>query len=527
MMALKVKITMSAIDKREARRMTTNARLRKGTKLIRFTMVFIFILALLLLQPSAALAEYGTGDGQFQYPKDVAVDSSGNVYVADTSNCRIQKYDSEGNFLTKWGSYGSGDGEFYFPVSIAVYSSDEESYVYVADNNNKRIQKFDSEGNFLTKWGSVGTGQGQFLNPKGVAVDSSGNVCVVDTYNYISGEWIWPDYHIQKFDSSGDFITGWGPKGISNGEFMYPTSITVDPLGNVYATDFSEWPNQRIQKFDSEGNFLTKWGSYGSGDGEFSYPQGIAVYSSDEESYVYVCDTANNRVHKFDSDGQWLDTWGSEGTGAGYFSYPEGIAVDSSGNIYVADTGNHRIQKLNSAGEFVDCIPPLNQPPIADAGPDQTGIVGEEITLDGSNSYDIDGTIVSYEWDFGDGDTGNGNIITHLYSTGGTYEVTLTVSDDDEAVDTDTKTVYVQTPEEAIQDLISDVEELGLTTGVENSLISKLKNAIKSLAKDQKTAAINQLCAFINEVEAQRGKEITSTQADDLIAKAQRVVDNI
>jgi PKD repeat protein len=123
---------------------------------------------------------YGTGDGQFAAPFGVAVDSSGNVYVADYFIDRIQTFDSNGNFITKWGSYGTGDGQFEYPGGVAVDSSGN---VYVGDCWNHRIQKFDSNGNFITKWGSYGTGDGQFDTPGGVAVDSFGNVYVADYGN--------------------------------------------------------------------------------------------------------------------------------------------------------------------------------------------------------------------------------------------------------------------------------------------------------------------------------------------------------
>ena len=90
---------------------------------------------------------------------------------------RIQKFDSTGGFITKWGSEGSGDGQFYDPYGVAVDSSGN---VYVADSYNNRIQKFDSNGDFITKWGSPGSEDGQFHYPYGVAVDSSGNVYVAD-----------------------------------------------------------------------------------------------------------------------------------------------------------------------------------------------------------------------------------------------------------------------------------------------------------------------------------------------------------
>ena len=81
----------------------------------------------------------GSGDGQFSTPIDVAVDSSGNVYVADYGNSRTQKFNSSGTFITKWGSNGSGDGQFYYPWGVTVDSSGN---IYVAYTYNHRIQKF-------------------------------------------------------------------------------------------------------------------------------------------------------------------------------------------------------------------------------------------------------------------------------------------------------------------------------------------------------------------------------------------------
>ena len=123
----------------------------------------------------------GSDDGQFNYPQGVATDSAGNVYVADTFNQRIQKFNAAGNFLSKLGSSGWGDGQFRYPYGVTV---DSAGNVYVADTSNQRIQKFNAEGNFLTKWGSSGRGDGQFYNPYGVAVDSADNVYVTDTNNH-------------------------------------------------------------------------------------------------------------------------------------------------------------------------------------------------------------------------------------------------------------------------------------------------------------------------------------------------------
>jgi len=271
----------------------------------------------------------GSGDGQFSFPTGIATDSSGNVYVADNNNSRIQKFTSTGVFITKWGILGSSDGHFSSPFSLAV---DLSNNLYVADSNNSRIQKFTSTGVFITKWGILGSGDGQLNAPAGIVVDSNNNVYVSDTGNS----------RIQKFTSEGVFITKWGTNGSGDGQFSSPRGIATDSSGNVYVADSN---NSRIQKFTSTGVFITKWGILGSGSGgQFSAPFGIATDSSGN---VYVADSSNSRIQKFTSTGVFITKWGILGSGDGEFLNPRGIATDSSGNVYVADSSNSRIQKFS------------------------------------------------------------------------------------------------------------------------------------------------------------------------------------
>ncbi|MFA5414208.1 MAG: PKD domain-containing protein [Methanoregula sp.] len=235
--------------------------------------------------------------------------------------------------MAKWGSVGEGDGQFAYPFDITVDSLDN---VYVADTQNDRIQKFSSTGTFLTKWGSAGSNDGQFSYPQGITIDTNGNVYVSDSSNN----------RIQKFSSTGTFLTKWG--GYSgDGQFYFPTGVAVDSSDNIYVADYC---NHRIQKFSSNGAFLGKWGSYGTRDGQFNRPNGITI---DPSGNVYVLNSWDPRIQKFGSTGNFLAKWGSEGSGDGQFTYPQDVAIDSECNVYVADTSNDRIQKFSSTGAFL------------------------------------------------------------------------------------------------------------------------------------------------------------------------------
>ena len=165
--------------------------------------------------------------------------------------------------------------------------------------------------------------------------------------------------------------------------------------------------------------------------------------------------------------------------------------------------------------------------PIADAGDDKKVLVGETVQFDGSGSYDTDGIIVAYEWIFGDGTNGSGMIVNHIYDEADIYTVTLVISDDGGFKGTDTAEIIIQTPAEAIGDLITTIESFGLPKGIEKSLIALLKAAIKSLEKYQEQAVIGQLTGFIHHVEAQNDKKLTKEQAQMLLVVAQRIINSI
>ena len=279
----------------------------------------------------------GFSEGEFYGPNGVAVGPSGSVYIVDTLNYRIQKFDSRGNFMLRWGIEGSRDGDFNYPEGIAA---DEFENIYVADRDNNRIQVFDGNGNFIKKIETKGllgmlqrwTNIRQPLRlPYDIAVGEAGNIYVTDTYNHC----------VYMFDENGGVKGKWGKFGSEEGEFYSPKGIAIGPSGFIYVADYG---NDRIQKFDPDGKFVTAWGENGTGNGEFSYPAGIAV---DFMDFVYVVDYENDRIQKFDSIGNFVMKLGERGFRKGEFKYPCGIAVDTEGYIYVTDSDNHRVQKFS------------------------------------------------------------------------------------------------------------------------------------------------------------------------------------
>lgn len=264
-------------------------------------------------------------DGYLLYPQNLALDSSGNIYVSDFNNYRIQKFAADGTFLAKWGSQGTGNGYFNQPWGLAI---DVDGNVYVSDYQNDRIQKFDAAGTFLATWGTTGTGDGQLNGPTGLTIDTDGNLLVMDSLND----------RAQVFTTTGTFVRKWGSYGSGDGQMDEPDGVVVDDTGNAYVVDVE---NQRIQKFSALGAFISKWGTEGTATDQFSFPYGIA---RDHGGNLYVADRNNDRVLKLDSDGTYLATIGTAGSDDGELKDPTGVWVDSAGNLYVVDKSNHRVQ---------------------------------------------------------------------------------------------------------------------------------------------------------------------------------------
>jgi sugar lactone lactonase YvrE len=231
-------------------------------------------------------------------------------------------------FELDWGEAGiSKPGSFLSPQHLAF---DSENNVYVTDLGNSRVQKFDSSGEFLTEWGTRGTDNGEFGHPMGIAV-SGEFVFVVDNKNH----------NVQKFDLDGNFISKWGAFGNDNGSFKSPRGITVSEDSFVYVVDSG---NARVQKFTSDGEYVSHFGQSGKRGGNFVTPVDIAI-NSDK---IYITDPNQNKIIVFDLEGNFEKIF-NDSIG-GYSINPEGIVFDKDGNFYIVDYRNNRIIHYNDFG---------------------------------------------------------------------------------------------------------------------------------------------------------------------------------
>ena len=267
---------------------------------------------------------FGT-DVKFKNPRGIAIDSENNIYVVDSGNSQVKKFDSTGKFLLSWGSVGTEYGQFKNPTGIFA----DQNYIYVADTGNARIQKFDKSGNFVYSWGTFGDEPGMFRTPVALAASKLGDLFVSD-----SGQ-----NKILVFDSNGQYKDEIRSLLTAAAKFSSTNYITFDSKNNFYVVS----DDNRVLQFSEIGTFIKSFGTTGEKDGQFNKPSAIAT---DSRGNLYVTDTDNHRVQKFDLRGNFLVSWGSLGTGPVQFKEPVGITVDSKNSVYVVDRANDNVQKF-------------------------------------------------------------------------------------------------------------------------------------------------------------------------------------
>ena len=265
----------------------------------------------------------GSGDGMFEYPRGVAVNSKDEIAV--TSKHKVQIFNSEGYFVRSFGTYGRNLGEFNFPYGIAF---DKDENVLVADTSNHRIQFFSGKGKYIGMFGGEGRLNSQLQYPWGLSLDSSGNIIVADADN----KWI------KIFSRSGKFLKKIGGPG----SLCFPVHC-VEWRDDLIVSDYKD---HCIKIYTKEGVCKHQFGKLGRGDGKFNCPTFLSVTKSGD---VVVCDRDNHRVQVFElPNGKFVGKFGMEGSSLGEFNYPLSLAILSDGQIVVADCWNHRIQIFKS-----------------------------------------------------------------------------------------------------------------------------------------------------------------------------------
>jgi RHS repeat-associated protein len=281
----------------------------------------------------------GTTNSHFLEPSGAAVDASGNVWIADTGNNRLQEFDTSGNHLKNVSKFGTGAGQLQRPHGLTV---DSAGNIWTADTGNNRLEEFSPTGAF--KQVDLGDPENfpytALKEPQGVAIDVEGNAWVADTGNHRI---------IRYCRSAGTEEFIWSRSAaFGEGQLTSPSGIAIGAEGNVYVTDKVQ---STVYEYTHEGNFVRKFGTTGSGNGALKEPTGI---STDPAGRVWVADTANNRLEEFGPTGAFLQTFGSAGTGTGQMSAPSAVAVDLNSGTWVADTVNDRIQHWTGHGNGYD-----------------------------------------------------------------------------------------------------------------------------------------------------------------------------
>jgi DNA-binding beta-propeller fold protein YncE len=199
--------------------------------------------AALMQIPAVTMFQGGKGAarGQFDFPRGIAADRGGNIFVSDTNNGRIQKFSPTGAFLNVFGKMGTSVGELQNPNGLAV---DSRGNIYVADAGNHRVEKYAADGRFLAEWRGPAPG---FYGPRDIWVSKDDFLYVVDQGRA----------RVAKLDVNGNTVAVWGSPGTGDGQFNELTTVTVDTKRDrVYVADPR---NRRVQVFDTSGKFVTKW----------------------------------------------------------------------------------------------------------------------------------------------------------------------------------------------------------------------------------------------------------------------------
>ncbi len=285
----------------------------------------------------------GNATNQLSDPSTIALDTFGNIYVADTYNHRIMKWTpGDVNATVVAGGNGSGTAtnQLKTPHGVAIDSSGN---IYVSDFYNNRVMKWApgaTEGVVVAGGNGYGNAANQFQLPHGITLDSAGNMYVADSQNYRVMRW---DVNATE----GVLVAGGNGRGSDTDQFDAGNAVALDASGNIYVADYS---NDRIMRWApdaTEGVLVAGGNGSSAAMNQINNPLGVSVDASDN---IYVADTSNHRIMRWAlgaTEGVQVAGGNGFGSATNQLFSPNGVTLDTSGNMYVTDTKNQRIQKFN------------------------------------------------------------------------------------------------------------------------------------------------------------------------------------
>lgn len=251
----------------------------------------------------------GSDPGEMTYPSGVAFDSQDNIFISDSTGSRVQKFDSDRNFILQFGSLGAENGQFIYPGSLAI---DAQDNVYVADTGNYRVQKFDNNGQHVATFPSPGQGVYGFL------LDIDGNMYISDSY-------------ISKLDPQGNLISTIGQSEYGS-QFGALRSIDFGPDGILYG---SATNGSQVAKFSTSGTLLEVLDLTSHGRQSVGYDSPIQVT---DDGLLLVADKVRDVIEVYTTEGDYISTVVDEEWG-----YIQNLTLDSNGKLYVPGSSNVRI----------------------------------------------------------------------------------------------------------------------------------------------------------------------------------------
>jgi len=282
----------------------------------------------------------------FGAPTRMAVDATGNIYVADSAKGEVVVRDASGAVVARATVAAR-------PVSVAVGAGGR---VYVGDAATGAVTAYDSQWNPLLQ---LGRGDGEFQQPGDLSVDAGiGNVYVADS----------AAQQVKVYGADGAFLYFFGGQGSGDGAFRYPVGVFVDASARRVLV--ADQLNYRIDVFDVGGTFVGCFGGHGSGAGKFNMPEGVTV---DAAGRVYVADAVEGRVQVLDRNGDFIAYVGDYGDDGGQLRIPVGMVIDQSNRLFVAAANNARLEVFG-LDAFTD--PETNVPAVVRMDPESIERIG-------------------------------------------------------------------------------------------------------------------------------------------------------